>query len=217
MPVSADIYAFIDGNRRIVGVVLVSKISQAQAASAANGYATITPAQATTAGVDADADINDLVGRHVDTSGAVTTYTSPAGELRTINRGVINGLIRVGLSAIPPVAAGKDDLANGLIHKYLRACYAASQVDANMDDATRFNWVEDAAKGGSLEGGIRAFFKSLAIADPASSLVTGWQTALGDTITTLVTVSTLGQNLATTATLPSEWATSRSYEPANAL
>ena len=217
MPVSAPVYALLGANRRITGAVLSSKYSAAQAGQNVGGYQSVSVAQMTAAGVNEDADINGVIGRSVDTNGDISNYSSPAAELRTIRRGRINALVRDGLGVIPPVAAGKDDLANGLIHKYLRAVYAAGQVDANVDDATRYNWIEDAGKGGSLDGGIRAFFKSLAIADPTSQLVTGWQTALGDSITTLVTVATNGQNLATTATLPTGWATSHSYEPANAL
>ena len=217
MPVSASVYAMLGDGRRIVGVALSTKYNATDAAAMTGTYYELSVTQATAASIDKDEDINDLVGRHVDASGFVSTFTESVANQRSIRRGRINALIREGLTAIPPVAAGKDDAANSTIHKYLRMCYAASQVDANVEDETRFGWIEDAAKGGSLTGGIRAFFKALAIAEPSSAYVTGWTTALADSITEVVTVDSSGNHTGTTASLPSGWATSRSYEPANAL
>ena len=215
MPVSGIGRIFHDSDGYITQVWLNSEITVAQA-NAMTPYVDMTVAQFTAAGVNDDAELNELLGKHITSATrAIADYVATGSELRGLRQGRIDALVRNGLGSILPVPAAKENAANELTHKYLRMVYAASRVDANMDDTTRFGHVEDAAKGGALNGGLPELFKRWATG--SSTYVNGWTTALADTITEIVSVDASGNHMGTTATLPTNWHTSTAYDPVNTI
>ena len=215
MPVSASGRVFRDGKSIITAVYLTTEID-ATVAGTIGQYTDFSIQQFSAAGIEDDAELNELVGQHIDPSTrAVTAYTPTGADLRLLRRNRIDGLVREAMLSIPPVASGKETAANSAIHRFLRMIVSASRVDANMDDNTRFNHVEDAAKGGSLTGGMRAFFKALSVG--TTSYTNGWTAAMADTVTELVTVDSSGNHTGTTATLPTNWHTAVDYDPIQAF
>ena len=215
MPVSANGRVFHDSDGYITQVWLDTEITVAQA-NAMTPFVDMTVAQWTAAGVNDDSELNDLLGKHITSATrAIADYVATGSELRGLRQGRINQLVRTGLGSILPVPAAKESASNELTHKYLRMVYAASRVDANMDDSTRFGHVEDAAKGGALSGGIPELFKRWATG--SSSYVQGWTTAMADTITEIVSVDSSGNHMGTTATLPTNWHTDSAYDPVNTI
>ena len=155
-----------------------------------------------------------LMGKVVSNAGAVSDYNRTGATLRTYRRNRIYDLIEQGLDAVPSTSAEADSDANGIIHKYLRMCYAAAGVDANMNSQSRFNEVENAAKGGDLKSGIREFFRRV-ITTPATR--SAWNTALDNTASVLSSPDENGAVSAKTATLPSGWATNAQYHEASVI
>ena len=160
---------------------------------------------------------NAALGLALSNAGVFTAYQPTSAVTRAQRRTLCHERIVEGMD-LPSLATGKERAAVEVYHDFLRQCYAAATVDANMDNQGRFDAVEDALKGGSFPGGLDAWFDNLVISD---SLRTGWVTALGtgegDTLATnLQTIAAGGTATATAATLPASWNAGETYEPIRA-
>lgn len=213
MAVSASVYAFINADNRIIGVALTTKLTAAEANTAPGGYRTMSVAEVTTAGVDKDEDINELVGMAIDASNVVTAYTPSTTSLRTLRRTRLYGLIVDAMDAMPALTAAKEDDPVTDMHRFLRMAYAAASDDANIDDDTKYAAIEDALKGGAYSGGMPNWFDHLVI---TPALRSHWNTAMTAPATVMLTIQSNGNSQTTTAALPSGWETGTTYEPIRA-
>ena len=214
MPVSASVYAFINSANRIIGVALTTKLTAAEANTAPGGYRTMSVTEVSTAGVDKDEDINNLVGMAIDSSNVVSEYTPSTTSLRVLRRARLHTLIVDAMDAMPPLTAAKEDDPVTDMHRFLRMAYAAASDDANIDDDTKYAALEDALKGGNYTGGMPNWFDHLVI---TPTLRSHWNTAMTNPVATvMLTIQSNGNSQTTTAALPASWESGTTYEPIRA-
>lgn len=190
-------------DNRVVAAFAESDDATTYSTASGSGHDTVTLSDAQQGTETA----NSLMGKVVSNAGVVSAYNRAGNALRDYRREQCYQLIEEALGSVPPVAAESDADASGIIHKYLRMCYAAAATNANMTNAARFGEVEAACKGGDLAKGMPDFFRRLVTDSTVSS---AWSTALGDA-TVLQSPNAAGGVVAKTAGLPSDWATNAAY------
>ena len=194
------------GNRCVAAFAEAAEADEIVAALG-SGYGRVAVSDAQQGSLNA----NSIIGMVVANSGAVSAYAAGAAAVREARRGQCYDLIAEALSAAPALSVEADTDAIGIMHKYLRMCYAAAARDANMNNPMRFGEVEAACKGG--DPGIAGFWKLLAT---SATVRQTWTTGLGNTLRVLRYPDTSGGLADKSATLPADWHSNADYHPIRA-
>ena len=191
-------------DRRVVAAFTQSADAATYNTASGAGHATVAVSDAQ----QGDDDVNSILGKTVSATGVVAAYSRTGNVRRLYRRAQCYDLIAEALNAAPAIAVKEDEAASTVMHKYLRACFAAASLDTNMDNATRFGEVEEMAKGGALEGGMPEFFRLIVVDEPTR---TAWATALLDTVRVISVPDSSGGVVAKTAALQNDWHSNAAY------
>lgn len=148
MPASSNAYIFHTSDNLITAVYLTSEITstEANAFPAGIDYEELTVAQLTAAGVDSDDELNELLGKELDTTdNTVSAYTPSTVNQRASRRThLYRHLVRA--MGRPVTLFAKDATEIDLLHKYATKIYACAQTDSNIDDLNKYSILEAGAK-----------------------------------------------------------------------
>ena len=197
-----------DGNRVIAAYAESADANTAAGAQSGTSVVTLTDSQQGTE------TRGSIIGKVVSDAGVVSAYVRRGNALRDYRRNQCYDLIADGLASVPSVSAEEDSDATGVIHKYLRHCFAAAATDSNMTNPMRFGEVESACKGGDLKQGMPEFFRVIVTDATARA---AWNTALAPGVRVLSSPTASGGVSAKSATLPSDWATNAAYHAVQAV
>lgn len=156
-----------------------------------------------------DDDLTSVLGKVVASDGSLSDYEPTGAALRAQRLNQIKQLVRTAYEQFPQGMAGDPRL--NLSIRYLQVGWAAAQVNANLDSATRFGEIEAMLKGGDYAGGIGGFVRAIVTNDTVAT-TWGESAGLANSLTTVRQPDASGAIADKTATLPSGWNAER-YNP----